>query len=91
MKRNDHKRQKRYHNFIVQDEIKQAHSAANTRIKRKLKEATRDLGVALSLNDEVVMKDSKQKSSRSHMQTMKKKIRKWKKTTDIYMDLDTTS
>jgi hypothetical protein len=84
------KRRKRYHTFLVEDEIKQANAASNVRIKRKIKEATRDLDRALSLNEEVEMKEPK-RASRNHIQTMKKKVRKWKKTTDLFMDLDTTS
>jgi len=82
MKRNNLKRRKRYHAYIVDSEKQQLNKQEKAKVKRHLKEATNDLANALSLEDDIKMSTegvSKIITRRAHESVMKKKRRKWKK------------
>lgn len=82
MKRNNLKRRKRYHAYIVDSEQQQLNKQEKAKVKRQLKEATNDLANALSLEDDIKMSTegvSKIITRRAHESVMKKKRRKWKK------------
>ena len=82
MKRNNLKRRKRYHAYIVDSEKQQLQKQEKAKLKYQLKEATNDLANALSLEDDIKMSTdgvSKIITRRAHDCVMKKKRRKWKK------------
>ena len=82
MKRNNLKRRKRYHAYIVDSEQQQLQKQEKAKVKRQLKEATNDLANSLSLEDDIKMSTegvSKIITRRAHESVMKKKRRKWKK------------
>lgn len=82
MKRNNLKRRKQYHAYIVDSEKQQLKKQEKAKLKHQLKEATNDLANALSLEDDIKMSTdgvSKIITRRAHESVMKKKRRKWKK------------
>ena len=97
MKKNDPKRRQRYHQYLLRNEEEEAQKQDDQHTRKQIKEAISSLDQDLNLSDtsDVEMQvpgvSKVITRKRSHVKTMKKKVRKWKKEpipTDAEMEED---